>query len=235
VRVLVDAGYAPRTLRKRMRAALRQIPDRLDAVVITHAHTDHSRYAEELARSFGARLIATKPTARARRLVAELLHPEIPIELGGLTIRPFALPHDCPQVALVFDDREHPVGLATDLGVVPGGLAEHLSGCEVVLLESNHDPALLASGPYPPDLKARVASSRGHLSNAQAGELLANLDPAPRTVVLMHLSETNNQPEIALATVRRALDGRSIQLLAAHQTNPLVVDTVARGQLDLEL
>lgn len=140
-----------------------------------------------------------------------------------------------PQVALVFETRDASMGLVTDLGHVPRGFSRFLDGCEMLLVESNHDPEMLASGPYPESLKRRVAGSRGHLSNAQAGDLLAELDYTPTDVVLMHLSKTNNSPSLARQSAEAALGHCGTRLAVATQRQPLVLGAMGDGQLRLAL
>jgi phosphoribosyl 1,2-cyclic phosphodiesterase len=155
--------------------------------------------------------------------------------VGDITIHSRALPHDAPQVALVFETKVTTVGLVTDLGHVPKGLERFLGECETLLLESNHDPDMLCAGPYPDMLKRRVGGSLGHLSNGQAGDLLAGLAHAPRRVVLMHLSETNNSARLARSSAEAALGHQGTELLVAHQRQPLELDPVHDEQLQLSL
>jgi phosphoribosyl 1,2-cyclic phosphodiesterase len=115
-------------------------------------------------------------------------------------------------------------GRIATTGEVTAALFTHVADCDALLLESNHDSWLLDRGPYPETLKRRIASARGHLSNKQACELLRKLGPATRHVVLMHLSETNNRPELALAEARDVLRKRNVDLRAAHQRVPLVLE-----------
>jgi phosphoribosyl 1,2-cyclic phosphodiesterase len=138
-------------------------------------------------------------------------------------------------VALVFETTDASMGLVTDLGHVPKGLSKFLDGCQMLLVESNHDPERLASGPYPEPLKRRVAGSRGHLSNAQAGDLLAALDYTPADVVLMHLSETNNSPSLARQSAEAALGHCGARLAIAAQRKPLVLGALGDAQLRLAL
>ncbi|MBW1875150.1 MAG: MBL fold metallo-hydrolase [Deltaproteobacteria bacterium] len=125
------------------------------------------------------------------------------------------------------------VGLVTDLGHVPKGLEQFLGECETLLLESNHDPDMLEMGPYPEMLKRRVAGSLGHLSNGQTGDLLAGLPHAPKRVVLMHLSETNNSPRLARSSAEAALGHQGTELLLAKQQQPLELDPGHDQQLQL--
>ena len=155
--------------------------------------------------------------------------------IGDVTVRSRSIPHDAPQVALVFETKATTVGLVTDLGYVPKGLEHFLCECETLLLESNHDPDMLAMGPYPEMLKRRVSGSLGHLSNGQAGDLLAALRYTPKRVVLMHLSETNNSPELARSSTEAALGHQGTELLLAQQREPLDLDPVREPQLQLGL
>ena len=155
--------------------------------------------------------------------------------MGDITIHTHALPHDAPQVALVFETKATTVGLVTDLGHVPKGLTRFLGECETLLLESNHDPDMLDMGPYPEVLKRRVGGSLGHLSNAQSSDLLAGLTHAPRRVVLMHLSETNNSERLARSSAEGALGHQGTELRVARQHQPLELMPVHERQLQLSL
>jgi hypothetical protein len=132
-------------------------------------------------------------------------------------------------VALVVEGGGRRAAIVTDLGEVPPGLPAHLGRCDVVLVESNHDAEMLRRGPYPAFLKRRVASARGHLSNAQAHGLLRALPRETHTVVLMHLSRTNNTPELALESARDALSGRRVRLLCAPPVETVLVDAAAEA------
>lgn len=225
-RVLVDAGVGPRTLVQKLReAGAGGLPH---ALVVTHAHGDHLGSYSKLSAKFGIPVYMTEATARFARPSGEVAlryySARQPFGIGALTVSPLPLPHDAAQVALVFGDGERSAAIATDLGEVPPALSNHLAGCEVVLLESNHDVEMLKRGPYPGFLKRRVLSARGHLSNAQAHGLLRTLGPGVHTVVLMHLSKTNNRPDIALESARDALAGRRVRVMAAPPVGPLVLD-----------
>jgi phosphoribosyl 1,2-cyclic phosphodiesterase len=130
---------------------------------------------------------------------------EIPV--GALEVRPFTVPHDAREpLQLTCGDGDRRLGVATDMGHASSHVLEQLAGCETVLLECNHDPALLAASTYPPFLKRRVAGAYGHLANGAAAALAAALQPRGLTqVVAAHLSEQNNRPELARAALSAAL------------------------------
>jgi phosphoribosyl 1,2-cyclic phosphodiesterase len=219
-RLLVDTGVGPDTVRERMRSARGEVLA-IDAIVTTHAHGDHVGKLHECARAFGSRVYMTEGTQRRVRapggVPTILFGHAVPFDVGAIRIEPMAIPHDAPQVALVFAHASSRAALVTDLGEVPRRLAQHLAGCQLVLLESNHDPELLRRGPYPEFLKRRIASRLGHLSNEQASGLLRELGPDTVEVVLMHLSQRNNSPLLALGAARAALHGRPVTVRVAHQ------------------
>jgi phosphoribosyl 1,2-cyclic phosphodiesterase len=227
-RVLVDAGVGPRTLADKLREAGSDLPQ---AIVITHAHQDHVGQCLRLSRRFKIPIYASEATARIDlfhgREQVRVYSPREPFMIGALTISPLPLPHDAAQVSLVFSDGERRAAIVTDLGEVPPALPGHLAGCDIALIEANHDPEMLQRGPYPAFLKRRISSARGHLSNLQTHTLLRNLSKETHTVVLMHLSETNNRPDLALTMAKDALSGRRIRLFAAAQNDCLALDAAA--------
>lgn len=232
VRILVDAGLGPQVLERRMRGAFGQPVD-VDAIVLTHPHGDHVGKVVPCARHFDAPVYLTEATARRLvlgRLKKRVFGRDAAFNVGPIVVEPAPIPHDAPQIALVFDHRGARAALVTDLGHVPRHLPRHLAGCQLVMLESNHDPEMLAMGPYPAFLKRRVASPVGHLSNEQAAQLLRRLGPETRDVVLMHLSETNNSPALALGCARAAIGGRRVKLRVAHQDTPLDLEVRASGK-----
>ncbi len=236
--ILVDAGLGPRVLEERMIATLGAVPERIDGVVVTHAHRDHAQHAPAYAERFGCPVYVNEPTLRGVRWDARpktfVVARSAAFRVGAIEVRPLPVPHDAPQVALVLEGGGARTGLVTDLGHVPAGLADHLRGCDTLLLESNHDPVLLRDGPYPEPIKRRVLGDRGHLSNAQAAALLAELACGLARVVLMHLSETNNRPSLAHAAASQALRRSRARLELAWQERPIVVET-APTQLALDL
>lgn len=234
-RLLVDAGLPLPTLRRQLaRAKLSVAPT---AIVITHAHGDHCRHAAELTEHYGVPLFVSEATRRSVRLggrraprVFGHLHP---FAVGDLTVTALPVPHDAPQVSLRFEHAGRAAALATDLGEVPPGLLGHFAGCETALVESNHDGDLLRDGPYPFHLKRRVGGSHGHLSNAQTHGFLRALDRGVRTVVLMHLSQTNNTPELARDSAAHALRDHTATLLVASQFGVTAIDHDPPAQREL--
>ncbi|MCC6554607.1 MAG: MBL fold metallo-hydrolase [Polyangiaceae bacterium] len=256
--ILIDAGVGPRVVRacvesldgappaaaaRSLRASTRRRapeppgPWSPGAVVITHAHSDHAGNAPRYSGRPRIPVHATEAPARAVPLGdrdrVHVFGPREPFAIGPFTISPCPLPHDAAQVALVISDGARSAAIVTDLGEVPPGLVEHVAGCDVLLVESNHDERMLEEGPYPAHLKRRIRSARGHLSNVQTHALLSSLRRAgaafPHTVVLMHLSEVNNCPEIALEVAADALASapRPVRLLAAPPRGPLRIDAAA--------
>ncbi len=222
VQILVDCGLSLRSLGHRMQAVGLDL-SLVQAVVLTHGHADHVGGAAALARRHGVRLYGTPETLRRipGRPPAESLRP-LPasgrISIGGLRVATTPTLHDAPgSVALRFEDDETGLGYATDLGFATRSVVRHLSGCDGVVIEFNHDEEMLLYGPYDERLKRRIYSEVGHLSNRQGAQLLdAVLSSTPRLrhVILAHLSLENNTPELA----RRAAEA----VLARRRCRPQV-------------
>lgn len=237
--VLVDAGLSHRKLMLRFAAIGRELPKNIAALIVTHSHSDHAAHASIYATRLGCPVRASEATMAAVRLSASTQAHSFVVGrhfvVGDITVHSRSIPHDVPQVALVFETKMTTVGLVTDLGHIPKGIEHFLGECETLLLESNHDPDMLATGPYPTMLKRRVGGAHGHLSNGQAADLLARLPRAPRRVVLMHLSETNNAPRLARSSAEAALGHQGTELLLAKQREPLELAHLSEGQLQLAL
>jgi phosphoribosyl 1,2-cyclic phosphodiesterase len=211
-RLLIDAGLGPRETAERLED-LGVDPASLAAIAVSHEHQDHARSAAALSRKWGIRLLGTRGTYAAAGFGAEeiagydVLDPGVPRQVGELEVLAVPIPHDAAQpVAFVLGCNGHRLGHATDLGHVDRAFVQAFAGCDAVLLESNYDPALLRSGPYPWSLKDRIAGPRGHLANEDVARYLASaLGEACRTVVLAHLSQKNNHPERARMVAESAL------------------------------
>lgn len=207
--VLIDCGFMLRDAEARIRR-LDVAPQDIAAVVVTHEHYDHIGGVARLARKYRLPVWLTDgtragwrdgPVPRNQRVACGEA-----FMIGDIRVEPFAVPHDAREPAhFVFGDGRFRVGVLSDAGSVTDAMRAALSGCDALLLEFNHDAQMLETGPYEPPLKRRIAGPLGHLSNAQAAELVAALDNARlRHLVLTHLSETNNTPQLALAAAVEA-------------------------------
>jgi len=234
IHILVDAGISMRRIRAGL-SFCNLRPEDLTAVLLTHEHSDHVSGLPVLAKSCDIPIFAPRAVAGAlRRMAAGVekclytLSPHTPFSLGGVSVTAFRTPHDASEsVGYRFDGRSA-LGFCTDLGHVTDEVRDALSGCDAAVLESNHDEEMLRYGPYPVYLKRRILSSRGHLSNGSCGELSVSLAAGgTRRIVLGHLSRENNRPELALQTVRRALDEAgypAVALAVAPPSSPCVLE-----------
>ena len=229
--VLIDAGFNPRALTRRLLLAGKQPAD-IQALVLTHEHTDHACGAAAACARWSWPLYATAGTLNSLPDSASYPHNVLhrapthePFQIGGFSIVATPVPHDANEpVALIITDNLSGcrVGIATDLGHVPATLPAQFERLDVLVIESNHDERMLAEGPYPWMLKKRVGSQLGHLSNRQAAAFIAAcVHKGLRSVVLAHLSETNNTPELAVVAASMALrkaGWKREDVWAAHQT-----------------
>ena len=210
LRVLIDAG----TNTKYIASCLRELgltTQDLTHVVITHAHSDHVSALPVLMKHTDARLVCTEGTyfqLKVRQSDPLLFWEGESFALGDLQVRTAPTPHDCfGSCCYAFGEGEHGLAYCTDMGVVTADIFALMRSCGNLFIESNHDVDMLKNGPYPWPLKERVLSKNGHLSNADCaavvGRLAAN---GTRRVMLGHLSETNNRPDIAVHESETALD-----------------------------
>jgi phosphoribosyl 1,2-cyclic phosphodiesterase len=197
VSVLVDVGVSALSIQRRL-AAFGLEPAVVDGVVVTHEHSDHVCGLEVLLRRHVAAPVwttaGTWSALDVRSPGGGELASGTTLHLGGLEILPVATSHDAREpVAYRFDDGPHRLALCTDTGIVTPLLAERLAGCDVLLLETNHDADMLRHGPYPWPLKQRIAGRLGHLANHQSAEALDRLrSERLRAVLGLHLSAENN-------------------------------------------
>lgn len=229
-RVLVDAGFACRELEHRLRAVGVE-PRTVEALVLTHEHADHCRGAVRFAARYRVPVLATGGTLRGpwlQRVPGGVsLRPSDRREVAGLMLETFPVSHDARQpVGLVLEDEDgRRLGLLADLGEATAATWSRLRDLSALVLESNHDLEMLRRGPYPWCLKQRVASARGHLSNgAAAAGVAALVGDELHTVVLYHLSRTNNLPALAYgavaAAVERAGSGARVELSDQFEPSP---------------
>jgi phosphoribosyl 1,2-cyclic phosphodiesterase len=209
--LMLDLGFSVANTERRLaRAGL--TPDALDAIVVTHEHSDHLGGVARFARKHRVPVWMTLGTARHADdlLPGDLMHavdPHEPFAVGAIEVTPFAVPHDASEpVQYVFSDGRSRLGALTDTGCSTSLIEQQLSGCDALVLECNHDLTMLMSGPYAPALKRRVAGKFGHLDNRSAAQLLANLDRSKlKHVIAAHLSKTNNRPALAQAALSEAM------------------------------
>ena len=219
-RLLVDCGLGLRQLSLRLAQAGLADGD-IDAIFITHEHSDHIGCARQFARRHRVPVWMSRGTQEGIGLADfdGLLHTARdgePIDLGELQLMPFTVPHDAREpLQLTCTDGASKLGLLTDLGHATAHLLAHLAHCDALLLECNHDSELLAQSAYPPFLKRRVGGMYGHLSNAAAGEIARSVAHGGlRQLVAAHLSQQNNRPELAHQAMAEAL-GNSAELVIA--------------------
>jgi phosphoribosyl 1,2-cyclic phosphodiesterase len=246
--ILIDAGISCRETLRRMRAA-GEDPTQLSAVVITHEHSDHVSGLGVVARKLKIPVYITGHTHQEwQRWVRGPATRQAPLyedddkahldrcehfragerfTIGDIEVLPFTIPHDAADpVGFVFRTEGIKIGMATDLGYMPASVKMHLRGCDALVLESNHDLEMLRGGPYPWSVKQRVMSRVGHLSNDSLAEFFStDYDGGAAFLVLAHLSEANNHPELARQAAERALGGRlnliQNRLVLASQNEPM--------------
>jgi phosphoribosyl 1,2-cyclic phosphodiesterase len=218
-RILIDAGISCREIFKRLKS-LGQDPHSLSAVLVTHEHSDHIYGLATLAKKLRIPIFMTGATHAAWTRAMRNQNGERPrierlerfqsghrFQVGDIEIKPFTIPHDAVDpVGFAFRAEGIKVSIATDLGYLPPNVLDHLRNSDVLVIESNHDLESLRNGPYPWSVKQRVASNVGHLSNRKLADFFTgDYDNSAAFVVLAHLSEQNNHPEIARREAERAL------------------------------
>ena len=234
VRLLVDAGLSRKEVSKRLET-IGEDPDGIDAVLVTHEHTDHGAGLRTLLKELCIHAFMTPGTLRG-------LQPEtfemngstitpiaagVPFRFGDLEITPFAVPHDANEpTAFSIATQGIRITQLTDVGHLPDSVAMHLLGSQCLILESNHDIEMLRVGPYPWNLKQRLMGRYGHLSNTAVAQFIRNrYDGSADHVMLAHLSSKNNHPEIARQEAALALRDRgfgSTSLTITSQDQPTV-------------
>ena len=213
-RVMLDCGFTLQETESRLaRAGLEA--SGLAGIIVTHEHGDHADGVFPLARRHAIPIWMTYGTLAALRdggasvenCPIRLVDTQSAFSVGDLLVQPFTVPHDAREpVQYVLSDGVSRLGVLTDTGCATAHIEASLTGCDALVLECNYDPDMLVGGPYPPSLKARIASRLGHLDNRTSGEILSALDRSRlKHVIAAHLSETNNTPQLARAALARAL------------------------------
>ena len=231
---LVDAGISARRVEKGLRG-VGVDPSELDAILITHEHSDHVSGLPVFTRKFKVPAFTRRRTWDAfqpAHHVEQEFQRELGsrLEIGGVCVEPFAISHDAAEpVGYSFRHGDMKCVVATDMGCVSERVERDIAFADVMVFESNHDVAMLRNGPYPEYLKKRILGNRGHLSNLDTGRCLARMGKKNGLhVFLAHLSQRNNCPELALSTVEQVLDQHGVRLgqeLFLHLAHPC--DTVS--------
>lgn len=225
VAVVIDNGLSAKEFQ--LRAAKRKLNTRkLAAIIISHEHRDHISGIGPLARALKIPVMANEPTMTAaqpflNKVDGKIFNTGEAIDFGPLVIQTLPISHDAAEpIAFVIEGRTGALGLATDLGAVTNLVRQRFLNLRSLILEFNHDYDCLMEGPYPWPLKQRVRSRSGHLANEDAAELAAHLyHSGLKHLILAHLSQTNNTPELALKAAREALP-EGFDPIAAEQDEP---------------
>jgi phosphoribosyl 1,2-cyclic phosphodiesterase len=222
--ILIDAGLSGIEIERRLNSK-GLYPEDLDAIIVSHEHTDHIQGVGVLSRRFNLPVYMSSKTEKAA--VSQLGNVRViknfecgsPFRIKDLFIHPFSISHDAEDPSgFTINQNGTKVGIATDLGIATSMVKEHLKGCSLLILEANHDEDMLINGPYPWPIKQRIKSRAGHLSNEASKNLLKELQhDRLKYVILAHLSQTNNTPQKALCEVSRAITHCNPQLDVATQ------------------
>jgi len=235
--ILVDVGLSGKETERRL-AQCGLSPRQISAIVVSHEHGDHCRGIAPFVKHLGTPIFmsdgayaaysgAGNPFDERKR---QRIEGGRPFDVCGIEFTPFIVAHDAADpLAFGIEKDGIKIAIVMDLGEISHLVAERLKGCDAIVLESNHDRNMLEVGPYPWALKQRVWSRLGHLSNEQVARYLAEgFDGRARTLVLAHLSEKNNLPELALLSARRALEERSGLTAAQTELEIGFADRISR-------
>lgn len=223
-RLLFDAGFSAREMKRRLDAVGVDM-DTITAVIISHEHTDHVAGLRVMGRKFPVYATAGTMGQISNRYQLngkEKVRSGEWYDVGDLRFLPVPISHDAREpVGYVVEDGSARAAIVTDLGIVTRVVRDRLSDLTLALVESNHDPEMLLEGPYPWEIKDRVKGRHGHLSNPDTGGLLNSIaHTGLKHVLLGHLSETNNRPELARKEAQAALDGHAAKIHVCAQNKP---------------
>jgi len=232
VRLLIDAGVSRRDVARRLES-IGEDPDGIDAILVTHDHNDHAAALRVFVKELPVRAYLTWGTIAALKTEEyelngssiEPITPGVSFVVGDAEITPFPVPHDAAEpVAFSIAVDGLKITQLTDVGYLPDPVAQQLAGSHVLILESNHDLEMMRVGPYPWNLKQRLMSRHGHLSNTAVAQFIREkYDGQASHIVLAHLSSQNNHPEMARQEATRALRSRGFGvdgLFVTEQDNP---------------
>lgn len=207
-KILVDAGVSCSKIVKALEE-INETPDDIDAIIITHEHTDHTKGLQIICKKFHIPVYANEKTWNMLDILnipdtcKFVFDTNIDFSIGDFKIHPFSIPHDAADpcgFSLYSGDKK--ITITTDIGHMTDGILHQMENSDILLLEANYDEETLKCGPYPYQLKKRILSENGHLSNEMAGKAIAYLSKNNvSNIVLGHLSKENNFPELAYQTV----------------------------------
>ena len=224
--LMIDAGFSKKVAFERL-DALKISRAKIKAILLTHEHSDHTKGLGVLSRGLQIPVYCTQRSSESRSVSKEvspyIIHSRDSFDLAGIHIQTFPTSHDAREpIGFRFEGDGDAVSYVTDTGNLSAEAKELLSDARLLALESNHDPDMLKNGPYPYVLKQRIASETGHLSNVQAFEVLSTLiSSRTQTVIGMHLSETNNKPDMSIKTLLPGIGTSPIKVYAARQNRPI--------------
>jgi len=222
--ILFDAGLSGVQIERRLHSKNLN-PENLRAIVVSHEHTDHICGVGVLSRRYKLPVYISPKTLESAANSIGKMYEVVPFECGrsfridNLLIHPFPISHDAEDPAgFTIQQNGRKIGIATDLGIASAVVKQHLKGCQLLVLEANHDEQMLADGSYPWPLKQRIRSRNGHLSNAETENLLQEIAHDRLShVILAHLSAENNTPEKAFQQIARSLGNSGVQVTVASQ------------------
>jgi phosphoribosyl 1,2-cyclic phosphodiesterase len=225
--ILIDAGFSGIEIEKRLKSKGLD-PKNLDAIIVSHEHSDHIRGVGVLSRRFDIPVYMNRKTDNASAAQTGNIQKKyyfncgVSFQINSLSIHPFSTSHDAAESACFTISHDNiKIGIATDMGMATAMVKQHLKGCSLLILEANHDLEMLTNGTYPWHLKQRIKSRTGHLSNVDAKNLLSEVAHNQlKHVILAHLSEENNLPEKATRVVGEAITQYNINLYPARQDRP---------------
>lgn len=218
-KILIDCGISG----KKITAYLNDMgidPYEIDRLLITHEHIDHTTGAGIISRKFNIPILASEGTWAGMEIgkISDenkyCFAKNRVFEIGDIKVTPFDIPHDAYQpTGYILEAEGQKFAVATDIGHITHTVEDSLTGCDAVILEANYDEHMLQTGPYPQDLKKRIAGKNGHLANKDTGTLATYLAKnGTRHIMLGHLSNENNSPEIAFSEVARELEFGGLQV-----------------------